>query len=69
MTTLQRALNAMGRALELRVIERPKNVDETLLHQTRDLTPDQRLERFEHWYSEMQEIRHAMIEANRARAA
>ena len=32
--TLQRALNAMGRALELRVMERPSSVDETLLHGT-----------------------------------
>jgi hypothetical protein len=57
----------MGRALELRVIDRPKNVEETLLHETLRLTPDQRLERFEHWYGEMQEIRHAMIAARRAR--
>ena len=41
--TLQRALNAMGRALELRVMERPSSVDETLLHGTLALTPDERL--------------------------
>jgi transcriptional regulator with XRE-family HTH domain len=67
--TLQRALNAMGRALELRVVERPTSIDETLLHSTLRLTPDQRLQRFGQWYAATQEIRHAAIEAQRARAA
>jgi transcriptional regulator with XRE-family HTH domain len=67
--TLQRALNAMGRALELTVVERPSSVDETLLHSTLRLTPDQRLQRFEQWYKDMQAVRHGMIEVQRARAA
>jgi transcriptional regulator with XRE-family HTH domain len=67
--TLQRALNAMGRALELTVVKRPSSVDETLLHSTLAMTPDQRLERFEHWYRDMQELRHGMIEAQGGRAA
>ncbi len=67
--TLKRALNAMGRALEVRVIARPASIDETLLYETLRLTPDQRLERFESWYAAMQEVRHGMIEAQRARAA
>jgi transcriptional regulator with XRE-family HTH domain len=67
--TLQRALNAMGRALELRVMKRPSSVDETLLHGTLALTPDERLARFEAWYEDMRAIRHGMIEAQRERAA
>jgi transcriptional regulator with XRE-family HTH domain len=67
--TLQRALNAMGRALELRVMERPSSVDETLLHGTLALTPDERLVRFEAWYDDMRALRHGMIEAQRERAA
>ena len=54
--TLQRALNAMGRALELRVMERPSSVDETLLHGTLALTPDERLARFESSYANMREF-------------
>ena len=61
--TLQRALNAMGRALELRVMERASSVDETLLHGTLALTPDERLARFEAWYDDMRAIRAGMIEA------
>jgi transcriptional regulator with XRE-family HTH domain len=67
--TLQRALNAMGRALELRVVARPSSVDETLLHSTLALTPEERLARFESWYDDMRAIRHGMIEAQRDRAA
>jgi transcriptional regulator with XRE-family HTH domain len=67
--TLQRALNAMGRALELRVMQRPSSVDETLLHGTLALTPDQRLVRFEAWYDDMQALRAGMVEAQRERAA
>jgi transcriptional regulator with XRE-family HTH domain len=67
--TLQRALNAMGRALELTVVARKSSVDETLLHETLRLTPDQRLQRFERWYEDMQALRHGMIEAERGRAA
>ena len=68
--TLQRALNAMGRALVLQVVERPSGIDETLLQSTLRLTPDERLQRFEAWYAEMKDLRHAMIEARqRERAA
>jgi transcriptional regulator with XRE-family HTH domain len=67
--TLQRALNAMGRALEVTVVERPSSIDETLLYRTLRLTPDQRLEQFEQWYKDMQALRHGMIEAQRGRAA
>ena len=67
--TLQRALNAMGCALELRVVRRPSNIDESLLHTTLHLTPDERLDRFQEWYVAMRELRHGMIEAQRARAA
>jgi transcriptional regulator with XRE-family HTH domain len=68
-TTLQRALKAMGRALEIRAVERPKSIDESLLHETLRLTPDQRLQQFERWYGEMQEVRQATIEAQRVGAA
>jgi transcriptional regulator with XRE-family HTH domain len=67
--TLQRALNAMGRALVLQVVERPSSVDETLLHSTLRLTPDERLERFEQWYEDMRALRHDVIESRRGRAA
>jgi transcriptional regulator with XRE-family HTH domain len=67
--TLQRALNAMGRALELRVIARPSSVDETLLHETLRMTPDERLARFESWYQGIREIRHGMVQGQRDRAA
>ena len=67
--TLQRALNAMGRALVLQVVPRKSSVDETLLHGTLRLTPDERLKQFESWYEDMRELRHGMIEAQRGRAA
>jgi transcriptional regulator with XRE-family HTH domain len=67
--TLQRALNAMGRALELRVVARPSSVDETLLHRTLAMTPDERLKSFESWYEDVRAIRHGMIEAQRDGAA
>jgi transcriptional regulator with XRE-family HTH domain len=54
--TLQRALNAMGRALELRVVARPSSVDETLLQGTLALTPDERLESFERSYANVREF-------------
>ena len=59
--TLQRLLNAMGRALVLQVVERPSSVDETLLGSTLALTPDERLGRFEAWYEDMQAIRADVI--------
>jgi transcriptional regulator with XRE-family HTH domain len=54
--TLQRALNAMGRALELRVVARPPSVDETLLHRTLAMTPDERLRSFEQSYANVREF-------------
>jgi transcriptional regulator with XRE-family HTH domain len=54
--TLQRALNAMGRALVLQVVERPSSVDETLLHSTLRLTPAQRLDSFEASYANVREF-------------
>jgi transcriptional regulator with XRE-family HTH domain len=54
--TLQRALNAMGRALELRVMERPSSVDETLLHGTLALTPEERLRSFERSYANVRDF-------------
>src|ERR687896_295165 len=54
--TLQRFLNAMGRALVLEVVKRPSSVDETLLRSTLAMTPDERLRRFESWYAEMREL-------------
>jgi transcriptional regulator with XRE-family HTH domain len=54
--TLQRALNAMGRALELRVVARPSSVDETLLHGTLRATPDERLRAFEQSYANVREV-------------
>lgn len=65
--TLQRALNAMGRALVLEVVPQKSSVDETLLHETLRLTPDERLARFESWYRDMQVFRHEAIEAQLAR--
>jgi transcriptional regulator with XRE-family HTH domain len=67
--TLQRALNAMGRALVLQVVKQKSSVDETLLHSTLAMTPAERLRRFESWYRDMREIRHPAIEAQRGRAA
>ena len=67
--TLQRALNAMGRALDIRVVARKSSVDETLLHSTLRLTPDERLRRFEAFYEDAQAFRAAGIAARRERAA
>jgi transcriptional regulator with XRE-family HTH domain len=67
--TLQRALNAMGRALVLQAVQRPSSIDETLLHGTLALTPDRRLRRFEQWYKDTQALRHDVIESRRGRAA
>jgi transcriptional regulator with XRE-family HTH domain len=54
--TLQRALNAMGRALELTVVKRPSSVDETLLMESLPLTPGERIERFEREYANVREF-------------
>ena len=67
--TLQRALNAMGRALVLQAVERKSSVDETLLHSTLALSPDERLARFEAWYEDMRALRHDVIASRHGRAA
>jgi transcriptional regulator with XRE-family HTH domain len=54
--TLQRALNAMGRALTLEVVPRKSSIDETLLHSTLRLTPDERLSAFEHSYANVRAL-------------
>jgi transcriptional regulator with XRE-family HTH domain len=54
--TLQRALSAMGRALVLEVVPRKSSVDETLLHETLRLTPDERLAAFESSYANVREL-------------
>ena len=64
--TLRRFLNAMGRALVLEVVKRPSSVDETLLHSTLALTPDERLARFEAWYDDMQALRDEVIASRHA---
>jgi transcriptional regulator with XRE-family HTH domain len=43
--TLQRALNAMGRALVLQAVRRTPSYDESLLRQNLELTPAERLSR------------------------
>ena len=63
--TLQRALNAMGRALVLQAVQRPSSIDETLLHGTLALTPDQRLASFERSY---ENVRHLAL-STRERAS
>jgi transcriptional regulator with XRE-family HTH domain len=52
--TLQRALNAMGRALVLQVVERPSSVDETLLHGRVGQPPGKLIEQFERDYANVQ---------------
>ena len=64
--TLQRALNAMGRALVLRVEKQPSSVDETLLDTTLALTPDERLAQFESWYEDMQALRDDVMRSRSA---
>ena len=56
MATLQRALNAMGRALVLQVRKRPSSVDETLLREPLRATPAERLEAFERWYTDARDF-------------
>jgi transcriptional regulator with XRE-family HTH domain len=54
--TLQRALNAMGRALVLQVVQRKSSVDETLLHGTLAISPQARLASFEQAYASVREL-------------
>jgi transcriptional regulator with XRE-family HTH domain len=66
--TLQRALNAMGRALSLTVIERPSSVDETLLVESLRLTPGERIERFEREYANVRSLASEARQAVRERS-
>lgn len=50
--TLQRALNAMGRALVLQAQQRQSSVDESLVREALRLTPGERLERYEAEYAD-----------------
>jgi transcriptional regulator with XRE-family HTH domain len=52
--TLQRALNAMGRALVLQVVKQKSSVDETLLRLR--ATPAERLDAFERFYAGAREF-------------
>jgi transcriptional regulator with XRE-family HTH domain len=53
--TLQRALNAMGRALVLRAQVQPSSVDESLLRDALRLTPGERLERYDAEHADARE--------------
>src|SRR4051812_50050113 len=50
--TLQRALNAMDRTLEIRSRPMPSSVDETLIVSSLHMTPGERLERFQRPYQD-----------------
>lgn len=54
--TLQRALNAMGRALVLQAVQRKSSVDETLLYGTLALSPQARLASFEQAYGSVRDL-------------
>jgi len=64
--TLRRALNAMGRGLVLQAVEQEPSYDESLLRSQLRLTPEERLARFDRFYSAAQDLRAA---GERARAA
>jgi transcriptional regulator with XRE-family HTH domain len=64
--TLQRALNAMGRALTLTVVERPSSIDETLLYGPLRATPSERVEAFERSYANVRDFA-LEVRANRDR--
>jgi transcriptional regulator with XRE-family HTH domain len=53
LATLQRALNAMGRTLEIRAARMPSSVDESQLREALRLTPGERLERHDAAYAEL----------------
>ena len=54
--TLQRALYVMNRTLELRSAQMPSSVDESQIAASIEMTPGQRLERFEREYAEAREF-------------
>lgn len=64
--TLQRALNALGRSLELRATRRAPSHDETLLRENLRMTPEQRLRVFDDFYAGARSLAEA---GARARAA
>lgn len=64
--TLKRALTALGRALELRVLQRSPSYDETLLQKNLELTPAERIRVFEDFYADARDLAAA---GARARAA
>jgi transcriptional regulator with XRE-family HTH domain len=57
--TLDGALRAMGRRLELASAERRANVDETLLVANLRRTPEERLRRFTSWHRSIRRMREA----------
>jgi transcriptional regulator with XRE-family HTH domain len=57
--TLDGALRAMGRRLELASAERPPNIDETLLVSNLRRTPAERLHRFTSWHRSITQMREA----------
>ncbi len=64
--TLQRALNALGRSLELRATKRAPSYDESLLRENLRMDPAQRLRVFEDFYAGARSLAQA---GARARAA
>lgn len=54
--TLERALRAAGRRLELNASRSPPNVDETLIARQLRMTPEQRLAAFEAGYASVREL-------------
>lgn len=61
--TLRRALNAMGRALVLQAVDAQPSYDESLLRSLQQLTPAERMERFDQFYSFAREARAASVAA------
>ena len=64
--TLQRALNALGRSLELRATKRAPSYDESLLRENLRMDPAQRLRVFDDFYASARSLAQA---GARARAA
>jgi transcriptional regulator with XRE-family HTH domain len=53
LATLQRALSAMGRTLEIRAVQMPSSVDELQIREVLRLTPGERLERHDRAHAEI----------------
>ena len=56
LATVERALQAMGRQLQLEATERPSNLDESLIVRNLRLTPAQRLAEFESAHADVREL-------------